>query len=218
MTATLRNVVGDYGQDINTGEIVFVRSELTAEFSGDYLIMKKVLGGDGCTEIVVDGVTVCAAVDETITLQCKYSLADQTVADTFEVTGQDTEAAAEGTGTLGYNLVVEDDKLIGQTITFTITPVNEGLVYATVKSCDVTKDGQALTIIGHGTDHCVNPIINAAAITERFTSTDVIQGSWTVFKWSTFVADNIEKQGLTCTIALSEAASTDEVEDCTLSN
>ena len=82
----------------------------------------------------------------------------------------------------------------------------------------MTKDNQELTIIGHGADHCVNPIINAAAITERFTSMSVIEGTWTAFKWSTSSTNNLETQGLSCTIGLSQSASTDDIEPCTLAN
>ena len=219
MTATLRNVAGNYGQDAN-GQLTFSLAQLTSKFSDDdaFLIMEKVLGGDGCTQIEVDGVTVCSEVDETITLQCKYSLADRTIDDTYQVTGQDTAATAEGTGTLDYNLVVEDNKAIGDEITFTINPVNANLVFATVKECHVTKDSQELTIIGHGVEHCLNPVVNAKAITDLFSSQSTIQGSWTAFKWSTAESDNVESQGLKCKIGLSQAKSTDAVSNCVLAN
>ena len=202
-----------------TGERTYTVDDLQSSFSGNYLIMTKTLGGDGCVPITVDGVQVCSQVDETITLQCKYSLADQTVTDTFDVTGQDTTATAENTGTLKYNLSVEDNKAIGDEVTFTITPVNKGLVYATVKSCDVTNNAAGntdqVTIIGHKADHCVNDLVGAKAITSLFTSNDVIQGSWEAFKWSTSKSDaDAESQGLSCKIGLSENASTDPVNIC----
>ena len=78
--------------------------------------MTKILGGEGCTQIEVDGVMVCTEVDEKITLQCKYSLDDVQVDDDFAITGQDTSATAENTGTLTYTLAVEDDKKIGDEI------------------------------------------------------------------------------------------------------
>ena len=218
MTATLRNVAGNYNQDSSTGVISFTRAQLNPRFEGNFLIMEKVLGNDGCTEVTVDGVKVCTEVDETITLQCKYSLEDKTVTDSFDVTGQDTSATAEGTGTLDYTITVEDNKKIGETVKFTISPVNDNLVFATVKSCDVTRNSDALTIIGHGQDHCTNPVVNAKAETNLFTSQGDIEGTWTAFKWSTATNDNVETQGLSCTIALSEAASADPVDDCALTN
>ena len=222
MIATLPNVEGDYGQDSND-RVTFDRSELTPSFEtidGDnYLVMSKVLGGDGCTQVVVDGVTICQEVGETVTLRCLYNLEDQTVSDDFDVTGQNTQATAENTGTLGYNLVVEQNKNIGDTIKFTLTPINAGLVYATVKTCDVTKAGsKALTIVGHGTDHCTNPVVNVKALTNNFSSDNAVEGTWTAFKWSTTAANNVEAQGLSCTIGLSENASTTPVADCTESN
>ena len=38
----------------------------------NFLIMTKILGGEGCTQVEVDGIMVCTEVDEKITLQCKY--------------------------------------------------------------------------------------------------------------------------------------------------
>ena len=63
------------------GSQVFAYEELERSFSedGDYLIMTKTLGGEGCTKIMVDGVVVCSQVGETIILKCMYSLADRTV-------------------------------------------------------------------------------------------------------------------------------------------
>lgn len=222
LTATLRNISGAYGQNAE-GEITFTRDELTPSFDTDNnLVMSVDLGGDGCTQAQVDGVSVCTGVGETITLQCKYSLADVQIEDSFEVTGQDTATTAEGTGSLGYTLSVEDNKAIGESVQFTITPVNEGLVYATVKHCEVTNgaadNDDELTIIGHGVEGCTNPVVNAAADTTRFTSQEEIQGTWTAFKWSTAAADNVEAQGLRCTIGLSQLASQVDVEDCELTN
>ena len=217
MQATLRNYRGSYAEIDSNGRGVFAREELTKSFSFEngqkWLVMTKVLGGDDCNQLVVDGVTICSEVAEKITLRCLYSLADRSIDNNFAVTGQDTQSTAENIGTLGYDLVVEDQKMIGQTVKFTIRPLNEGLVYATVKSCDVTNNGDSLTIIGHGTPSCTVPIINAKALTTSFTSNKNIEGSWTAFKWSTTY--NQEAQGLKCTIGLSENPSTAEVKDCT---
>ena len=220
MQVTLRNYKGSYDGIDSNGRGIFTREELAQSFSFEngqkWLVMTKILGGDGCAQLVIDGVTICSEVGEKITLRCLYSLADRSIDDKFAVTGQDTESVAENIGTLGYNLVVQSGRRIGQTVKFAITPVNGGLVYATVKSCDVTNKGDALTIIGHGTPSCTNPIINAKALTNFFTSENKIEGSWVAFKWST--SYNQEAQGLKCTIGLSENPSTTEVKDCTFSN
>ena len=60
----------------------------------------------GCPTAVVDGKTVCIGTAENYTFKCSYSLADQTVTDNFDVSGQDTQTDAENTGTLGYTLEV----------------------------------------------------------------------------------------------------------------
>ena len=226
MTFTLRNYSGrSYpGIDPVTGKGVFTVDQLQPSFSddGEFLYMDKVLGGTGCTEIVVDGVTVCKEVGETIILRCKYPLADQVLSDTYQVSGQDTDAVAENTGTLSYNLSVDQNSEIGDQITFTIDPVNSNLVYATIKECHVTKTvnnvKQELTIIGHGANYCTNPVV-AAGIT-NFSEKGSLTGSWTAFKWSTATTDaDAEDQGLSCTIGLSQNQVNDNVvKDCTLAN
>ena len=225
MKVTLRQHRGTYTGIDADGKGTFTADDLQSSFSedGNFLIMTKTFGGDGCDKITVDGVEVCSQVDETITLQCKYPLADQTVTDTFDVTGQDTVASAENTGTLGYTLSVDANTAIGEVVKFTISPINSGLVYATVKSCDVTNsdasNNDRLTIIGHGAAHCLNPVVGARAITNLLTSNDDIEGSWVAFKWSTATTDpDAEGQGLSCTIALSENASVAPVGNCQTAN
>ena len=85
-----------------------------------------------------------------------------------DVTGQDTSATAESTGNIDF--MVEHSKKIGETGKFTISPVNDNRVFATVKLCDVTRNSKSLTIIGHGRDHCTIPVVNAQAETSLFTS------------------------------------------------
>ena len=221
MKVTLRNHAQTYaGIDSVTGRGTFTVDDLTPSFSDDgkFLIMTKILGGTDCTEAVVDGVTVCTAVAEQITLECKYPLDDQNLDDSFTVSGQDTTAQAENTGNLVYNLEVDDNKLIGEEIKFRINPVNANLVYATVNECHVKRGGQELTIIGHGTPHCTNPVVGAKTYTSFFSSQGQIEGSWNAFKWSTAQNDNVEDQTLSCKIGLSQAKSTVAVDDCTASN
>ena len=219
MKVTLRGHTGIYeGIDAN-GQGTFSVDQLTKRFDGDWLILEKVFGGDECTKIQVDGHEVCSAVAEKITVQCKYSLLDQTLDEApFQVKGQDTEAEAKNIGTLKYTMEVDNDKNIGQEINFKISAVNPGLVYATVKSCDVIKDSVKLTIIGHGAEHCTNPIVGVAALTNNFSSDDTIQGKWTAFKWSTTSENDSESQALECIIELSEKQSKDAVEDCQTKN
>ena len=227
MAVTLRNYSGrSYpGIDPTTGKGVFTVDQLQSSFSddGEFLYMDKVLGGTGCIQIKVDGVDVCKEVGETITLRCKYPLADQVISDTYQVSGQDTEAAAENTGTLSYNLRVDQDSwAIGDEVTFTIDPVNSNLVYATIKECHVTKTvnnvKQELTIIGHGADYCTNPVVGAGIT--NFSEKSSLTGTWTAFKWSTATTDaDAEDQGLSCTIGLSQNQANDNVvQDCTLAN
>ena len=80
---------------------------------------------------------VCVATAEQLVLKCKYPLDDKTISDNFDVTGQDIQATAEGTGSLGYTLNVKSDYNIGDKVEFELIPDNPGLVAATIKSCEV---------------------------------------------------------------------------------
>ena len=222
MKVTLRGHTKTYdGIDAN-GQGTFGVDELTKKFEGEFLILEKVFGSDECTKIKVDGTEVCSEVAEKITVQCKYPLEEMKVENGFAVTGQNVVAEAENsqqaTGVLKYNMEVDNDKNIGQDINFKITPATPGLVYATIKSCDVVKDSVKLTIIGHGAEGCTNSIVDVAALTESFSSDDVIEGKWTAFKWSTTSENNAESQTLECIIGLSETPSTHAVENCLAEN
>ena len=86
---------GQYSEVDSNGHGVFSRNDLESSFiekdGKNWLVMSKVLGETGCTEIDVDGVTVCTNVSETITVRCLYSLEDKVVADNFKVFGQDQD-------------------------------------------------------------------------------------------------------------------------------
>ena len=176
MKVTLRGYTGTYDGIDASGQGTFGVDKLTQKFEGDYLILEKVFGGDECTKMQVDGTEVCSAVAEKITVQCKYSLLDQTLDEaSFQVSGQDTESSAENTGTLKYNMEVDNDKNIGQEITFKITPVNPGLVYATIKSCDVVKGAPIAKYFGSYEFFSIRHGSKWSAA--KFQSDDVIMGS-----------------------------------------
>lgn len=166
----------------------------------------------GCNEEVVDGVTVCVATGNFFKFTCTYDLDDKTIDDDFNVTGQDTAEEAEGTGTLGYDLTVNNNNAIGDTVTFTITPKNADLVAATVKSCTVSNlsnaSAKSVTIIGQGTnDRCLASEVSVAAdaSSPQLSSKGAISGTWQAFKWATSTANaDAEQQSLACTIGLSQ--------------
>ena len=215
MRASLDGQAGNY-PEFSDGTAEFTADQLESSFVSEggvnFLVLTKVVGGTDCLEIEVDGVKVCKEVAEQITLKCMYSLADVDLSDDFSVSGQDTLATAENTGTLGYSLEVNDAD-IGDPVTFTVIPKNPGLVYATIKSCDVKKGTDEITIVGHNAESCTNAVVNVKDITDNLTSKDNIQGQLKSFKWSTSGA-SVEAQTLTCTIGLTENESSVEVEDC----
>ena len=175
-------------------------------------------GTTGCDEEQVDGVTVCVATGNSFQFTCIYDLDDKTISDDqFTVTGQDVATEAENTGNLGYDLTVSDNTEIGNTVTFTISPKNDGLVAATVKTCSVFKRSQSVTIIGQDNNKCLEGKVNAAAdaSTPNLSSTGDIIGSWTAFKWSTSTeSEDAETQTLSCIIALTQAVDDTAPEAC----
>ena len=223
MKVTLRGHTGTYEGIDENGQGTFGPDQLTKKFEGDLLILEKIFGTGECSKvIVVDGHEVCSDAGEKIIVQCKYPLEERKIeSDGFSVMGKTVEVEAEtpdaeqATGTLTYTMEVDNDKNIGQDITFKITPLNPGLVYATIKSCDVILGSRKLTIIGgSGTAGCVEAILGVAAMTDNFSSDDVIEGKWTAFKWSTTSENSVELQTLECTIGFSETRSDASVEDC----
>merc|ERR1712025_554929 len=191
----------------------FAASNLTKKFTTDnngkkWLELTTTQSTSGCKMIKVDNVEVCEDNGESYTFKCKYDLSDQVISDKFAVTGQDTEATAEGTGTLEYTLTVDDDAVtIGDKINFAIAPKTPGLVFATASECNVKYQNNAITIFGHRTPKCTTASIGAAwdGNNPTASSKSEIDGSWTAFKWSTSTGKtDKEDQSFECTIKLSE--------------
>merc|ERR1719454_396252 len=183
----------------------------------DWMVLTATKGTTGCEEITVDGVYLCKDIGESYSFKCKYDLSDQKIKDTFSVTGQDTEATAEGTGTLSYTIEVDDNVEIGDTVNFTIKPVSPGLVYATATECNVKFNTQEVTIFGHKKPKCITSAVGSkwATTNDKASSQNDIKGEWTAFKWSTSTTKtDAESQTFECTIALSKDQDTTAVQNC----
>jgi len=214
--AGFADVTGDFY------EATFSQADLTASFDGDdWLVMTKSIAETYAVQVKDKNgadLTVYKQTGHSITLTCKYSLADQNLEEkAFTVGGSDFKDDSVGIGTLGYELeMVEDCSLeptdctlykIGSTAGFTITPDNPGLVFAEVKNCEVHRGGNHVQIIGEYGDMCLNKFLKAQLTV--WSSKQTLQGSFTAFKWSTTVGDaDPEEQKLHCTIGLSKTIST----------
>ena len=74
-------------------------------------------------------------------------------------------------GKLEYELNVDPTVIIGQQLEFELRPKNPGLVYATVKSCDVIYNNQAMAIFGYNSQSkCENFWLGAKWITDYASS------------------------------------------------
>merc|ERR1712193_57262 len=181
--------------------------EFIKEGEEDWMVLTATEGTTGCEKIKVDGVDICKDIGESYSFKCKYNLKDQTIKDTFSVTGQDTEVDAEGIGELSYTIEVDENVEIGETVNFTINPASPGLVFATATECHVKNENQEVTIFGHRTPKCYTSAVGAkwATTNANPSSKNNIKGEWTAFKWSTSTDDtDAESQTFECTIALSK--------------
>merc|ERR1712025_256059 len=187
------------------------------ENGSNWMVLSAEEGTTGCKKIKVDGVDVCQDRGESYSFKCKYELKDQVISDTFDVTGQDVEATAEGTGKLSYTIEVDENVEIGEPVNFTIKPASPGLVFATATECHVKHSGQEVTIFGHKTPKCTTSVVGAKwnPANVYACSKNDIKGEWTAFKWSTSTAKtDKENQTFECTIKLSKDQDTKPVTAC----
>merc|ERR1712003_84566 len=188
-------------------------------FDAEWLYLKKTITKD-CENETVDGIKVCISKGHNMEFTCKYSLKAQTVDNTYDVTGHDTNIKEEGEGSLNYKLTVLDSEniKIGDTVQVDVEAVNEGLVFHTLQDCTVKKkftdaegneETQQVSILNwHEIDnnlvtYCPN-YLGASIVTKSSTSKATF--SWKAFKWSTSQeeGDDAEDQLIECTIKLSQ--------------
>merc|ERR1711897_110360 len=188
-------------------------------FDPENLILKKTITKDRENE-TVDGIKVCISKGHNMEFTCSYSLKAQTVDNTYDVTGHDTNIKKEGKGSLNYKLTVLDSEniKIGDTVQVDVEAVNEGLVFHTLQDCTVKKkfadaegndETQQVSILNwHEIDnnlvtYCPN-YLGASIVTKSSTSKATF--SWKAFKWSTSQEEgnDAEDQLIECTIKLSQ--------------
>ena len=179
-------------------------------FEGEWLYLKKTITKD-CENETVDGIKVCISKGHNMEFTCKYSLKAQTVDNTYDVTGHDTNIKEEGEGSLNYKLTVVDEEniKIGDTVEVHVEAVNEGLVFHTLQDCTVKKDDQTVSILNwypydnNLVTYCPN-FLDAAIGTSS--SASKVSFSWKAFKWSTSQEEgsDAENQLIECSISLSK--------------
>ena len=124
---------------------------------------------------------------------------------------------AEGTGKLNYNLVVENkDVKIGETVSVTISPVNEIDIYARLQNCQVTYKSVSISIFNwNDLENDINPVCELTAAVETGISQKDLKFSWAAFKWATQTdKDLIESQEISCEISLSKDKLPYSVDGC----
>ena len=201
MTATIANSEikydltedTDWKCDSSTGDCT--RSWTVDKFTGEdektftegHLVLKKRIAKE-CEDTTVDDVTVCIEEGHALEFICKYPLDAQTVKNTFDVDGHDTNVSEEGFGQLNYKLVATDNVDIGNTVNVEIEAINKGLVWHSLQDCTVSKSGDDISILNWNSldsslvSVCPNVL---GAVIQTASNQDVVQFSWTAFKWST---------------------------------
>ena len=166
-----------------------MEKEFVNEIGKDWMKLSATVGFTECEEFTVDGKTLCKDYAREYTFVCRYELGDHDVADSYVVSGQDKLVAAEGTGELLYTLegkvgkytknlhfLVDETVSIGKAVNLRVIPVNPGVVFATVKSCDVIFNNVHVTIFGHKIDKCLTTVLGSSWQTDYASSTDTIRG------------------------------------------
>jgi len=105
-----------------------------------------------------------------------------------------------------YELVMETAMTkLGETVTFSIAPVNEGLVYMRILRCDVTNGNETYTIFGRNGAMCFDSTVDFWF--DGITSIQKLKGfkdrqkfSYKAFKWIATSGTADETQQLTCTM------------------
>ena len=228
MTVTVDNseikydLTTDTDWDCNSGSCT--RSWTADKFDGEgemtftstHLILKKQISQE-CKSAEVDGVKVCLQQGHSLDFVCKYPLDTQTLTNTYDVAGHDTNVSKEGTGKLNYKLVASENVNIGDTVSVKVEAVNKGLVWHSLQDCTVKYQGDTVSILNWDSDkdsivsYCPN-VLNAAV--ETATHQEVTKFSWTAFKWSTSTPNDDEKQTIQCKISLSKDKPTIKTPSC----
>ena len=109
-------------------------------FTDSHLVLKKRIAQE-CKDTKVDDVTVCIEEGHALEFICKYPLDTQTVKNTYDVAGHDTNVSKEGFGQLNYKLVATKNVDIGNTVNVEVEAINKGLVWHSLQACTVSKVG-----------------------------------------------------------------------------
>merc|ERR1719454_514568 len=194
------------------GKDVLKMSVLASEFNDNDAVCDN--------EVTVNGLGVCtSAVKAAYKFTCVYPLDDQVIEQDVEVQFQATfevETEAEQSGRINYDLVVDNEVTMGNTVNFIVKPKTPGIVFATVKSCSIKMGSNQIDIFGHnGKDMCYLEELGAAWADKSSGSGDV-SGHYTAFQFMNNGLNEAEDQSFSCTIGLSEEENVETVEKCLL--
>lgn len=177
-------------------------SELERRIDDEFLYMTAAMMMPEKT-LVIDGASIFTTTRAEMKFTCKYSLKDQSVESTVNISGSDDNESRVGIGYLRYSLDLDStSKYIGDRTTFTVSPTDPDLVYFEVQNCQVEEKeaDNRVTIFGRENDFCVLEPIDFR-VESGFGGMREQKFSFTSFKWtrSSLIP---EAQTISCTLKL----------------
>ena len=165
----------------------FSAAEAVKTFENQELKLSITIGQE-CEKVDVGGVTLCTNIisdDKVLQFTCSYELKDQTITSAnFDVKPSEPTdlVTAESSGTINYELILDEQFTLGDNVNFEIVPKTVGVVYATVKSCEVKTSEQQVSIFGYNDKPmCFLEALGASWNTAA-SSREKISGQWRSFQ------------------------------------
>ena len=164
------------------------------------LVMETTINlNDSGSQFFADG-------DYSLSFKCYYSLDEQIldVGTSTKITSFGVQARNQhhviARGSLNYKFTVDTPtQEIGETVEFSIEPLNPGVIYNRVTECVVSKGDDEYYIFGGEIPFCADDFTEFKALS-GYGSTGVQRFSYTAFKWGEEVTDGTDQQNIKCRV------------------
>jgi len=154
-----------------------------------------------------DGVNIFFDHSVQIEFTCRYTLATQTVTSEQNVSGVDQVYNREQSGKFSFSMALagDDSIQIGQTRSFSISPTQTGLIYASVEQCTVRSGENSYQLMRGNSfaEMCTDWATNFVNTDNpnTWSSDSTMSFSYRAFRWNTS-GQTIEAQTIECSLKL----------------
>jgi len=184
--------------------------------SNNMLVLTKEVVVD-CPKHDFEGTTLCIGKALKMQFKCKYQLGDQIISSDIEVSGQDENFVATGTGQLIYKMTSEETVEIGKPIKVSIVPENPDFVFASLKSCNIVFETLTVPLTTFQDDTLESICIFGTNVLSG-SSQQNLEIEWNAFRRkASFDALESEKQKVECTISLTKDDPNQKTKNCGVS-